>query len=373
MKNIIFVTDFDAKGSGYKNIAVPLLNKMMFDGHNVIVLGSHYSLIYENSYIFHLIPIMDTKDCARHISRLENEMKIDIIIIASDLLYHRRYLETFEQTQIKTPVVAIFPVESPPMTFSWMLPMIATEKCFCYSKFGTQACVDLGFDVTYLPVGIDRGTWRKYKDKIQIHQNYGKTEKDFIILTVADNQERKNLTASMDIVKKIQDKCDKYRILYYLVTRENNLMGYALRDYSNEIGLQGFEIIERGMDEDRLCEIYNLADLFLLTSKAEGLGLPVLEAMSCGIPVAGTDACAIKEHLQEGKSGIPLPIAYQYRDMYNNGWRYLVDTNKSADLILDWINNPVDFSEEVEKYLEDRTFDNSYKVLMNTIFGDENG
>ena len=150
-------------------------------------------------------------------------------------------------------------------------------------------------------------------------------------------------------------------------------MGYALRDYSNEIGLQGFEIIERGMDEDRLCEIYNLADLFLLTSKAEGLGLPVLEAMSCGIPVAGTDACAIKEHLQEGKSGIPLPIAYQYRDMYNNGWRYLVDTNKSADLILDWINNPVDFSEEVEKYLEDRTFDNSYKVLMNTIFGDENG
>lgn len=372
MKNIIFVTDFDAKGSGYKNIAVPLLNRMVFDGHNVIVLGSHYSLIYENSYIFHLIPIMDTKDCARHILRLEKELKIDTIIIASDLLYHRRYLEIFEQVNIKTPIVAIFPVESPPMTFSWMLPMVATDKCMCYSKFGTQACVDLGFDVRYLPVGVDRGTWKKYKDKTSIYQNYGKTKDDLIILTVADNQERKNLTASMDIVKKVQANCDKYRVLYYLVTREKNIMGYALRDYSNEIGLQGFEIIERGMDEDRLCEIYNLADLFLLTSKAEGLGLPVLEAMSCGLPVAGTDACAIQEHLQGGKNGLPLPVEYKIRDMYNNGFRYFVDTSKSADIILDWINTPVDFTDNVEKYLEDRTFDISYKTLMNTIFGDEN-
>jgi hypothetical protein len=93
--------------------------------------------------------------------------------------------------------------------------------------------------------------------------------------------------------------------------------------------------------------------------------------MSCGLPVAGTDACAIQEHLQGGKSGLPLPVEYKIRYMYNNGFRYFVDTQKSADIILDWISNPVDFTDNVEKYLEDRTFDISYKALMDTIFGDD--
>jgi glycosyltransferase involved in cell wall biosynthesis len=681
MKNIIFVTDFDPKGSGYKNIAVPLLNLMVKDGHNVIVLGSHYTLMSENLYPFHLIPVMDTKDCARHIKRLERDLPIDVVIVAADLLYHRRYLDTFEQAQIQTEVVAIFPIESPPMTFSWMLPMLACKKMFCYSKFGTQTCNDLGFEVEYLPVGIDRVLWKNYLDKSKVYKEYGKQPKDFIILTVADNQERKNLTASMDIVQKVQNKCRHLRVWYYLVTRENNIMGYALRDYANEIGLKDFEIIERGMAEERLCDIYNVADLFLLTSKAEGLGLPVLEAMSCftgdtrvwaespekgientytgelltitlkngkkikttpdhpfwtdsgwqyakdldldslllynnekiytgdycakeerqnifrgriknitetlskvssktnsrdyektpeanklanisvgnqkdnrgkytlsflgqlirkrfgifswnyrrggdcnykenggqkenkleannsnfkyirdtkkldfkdakqpiyldfnkrwykdeygrllhilyirtksaifvqktialfknkesthgnpyrvyqseiktinsrptyappkasylkdtrskykaiakiqskyvtkikvynlktrdgvyyangvlvhncGVPVAGTDVCAIAEHLQEGKNGIPLPIKFKNRDMYNNGWRYFVDEDESSDLIVKWIRERKNYQPEVEKYLLDRTFELSYNTLMRGIFGEEN-
>lgn len=372
MKNIIFVTDFDPKGSGYKNISVPLLNLMVKDGHNVIVLGSHYTLMSENLYPFHLIPVMDTKDCARHIKRLERDLPIGVVIVAADLLYHRRYLDTFEQAQIQTEIVAIFPVESPPMTFSWMLPMLACKKMFCYSKFGTQTCNDLGFEVEYLPVGIDRVLWKNYLDKSKVYKEYGKQPKDFIILTVADNQERKNLTASMDIVQKVQNKCRHLRVWYYLVTRENNIMGYALRDYANEIGLKDFEIIERGMAEERLCDIYNVSDLFLLTSKAEGLGLPVLEAMSCGVPVAGADACAIAEHLQDGKNGIPLPIKFKNRDMYNNGWRYFVDEDESSDLIVKWIRERKNYQPEVEKYLLDRTFELSYKTLMNGIFGEEN-
>lgn len=47
-------------------------------------------------------------------------------------------------------------------------------------------------------------------------------------------------------------------------------------------------------DEDLLL-LYNLADLFVIPSFEEGFGLPLLEAMSCGTPVAASNRTSIPE------------------------------------------------------------------------------
>jgi glycosyltransferase involved in cell wall biosynthesis len=47
-------------------------------------------------------------------------------------------------------------------------------------------------------------------------------------------------------------------------------------------------------DED-LVSIYNGASLFAMPSIYEGFGLPVLEAMQCGIPVIGSDISSLPE------------------------------------------------------------------------------
>jgi glycosyltransferase involved in cell wall biosynthesis len=52
--------------------------------------------------------------------------------------------------------------------------------------------------------------------------------------------------------------------------------------------------------DSRIAALYSGADLFVFPSFMEGFGLPPLEAMSCGVPVAATTRTSVPEVL--GKS-----------------------------------------------------------------------
>ncbi len=45
--------------------------------------------------------------------------------------------------------------------------------------------------------------------------------------------------------------------------------------------------------------LYNSADCFILASKAEGIGLPLLEAMSCGLPCISTQYASLSHYAKE--------------------------------------------------------------------------
>lgn len=57
--------------------------------------------------------------------------------------------------------------------------------------------------------------------------------------------------------------------------------------------------------KDNMSDFYSEIDLLLLLSTrlAESLGLVSLEAMSCDVPVVGTDAFAVQEYILEGQTG----------------------------------------------------------------------
>lgn len=53
------------------------------------------------------------------------------------------------------------------------------------------------------------------------------------------------------------------------------------------------------LTEDALVGLYNSCDAFVLPTRAEGWGLPVTEAMACGLPVIVTDYSAPAEYLSD--------------------------------------------------------------------------
>lgn len=61
--------------------------------------------------------------------------------------------------------------------------------------------------------------------------------------------------------------------------------------------------------QNALPEILSTADIFLLPSQQESFGLSALEAMSCGIPVVGTNIGGIGEVVKHGETGYLAELA----------------------------------------------------------------
>jgi glycosyltransferase involved in cell wall biosynthesis len=72
----------------------------------------------------------------------------------------------------------------------------------------------------------------------------------------------------------------------------------SLRAFALDLGIEPRNLLFTGFVPDRqLAALYRDCELFIFPSLYEGAGLPILEAMTCGAPVAASGASAIPEFL----------------------------------------------------------------------------
>ena len=74
----------------------------------------------------------------------------------------------------------------------------------------------------------------------------------------------------------------------------------ALRRYIDELGLRGAVTFRGAVSDAELIASMREADVLLVASQHEGFGVPVLEAMSVGLPVVANRAGALPEVIGEG-------------------------------------------------------------------------
>lgn len=360
MANLLVLTDCDFQGSGYFNIAVPLFTRLANMGHKIRIAGLSYNG-QEHRYPFSIIPAKDTNDAGAIVHNLCSlpQTSPDVIIVALDIPLQIMFRERFRP--LNKPYIAITPLENGPLCMSWSAPLFDMDWVFFISELGKQEALKAGLTkVDHLQIGIDTNFWRvpTPAEREGIRRGMGIGEDEFVILTVADNQERKNLWAALSITSKLKEMGRKVK--HILVTRVDSQFGWKIRDLATTLNInQELITMNRGMPLENLWSLYAMSDVFLLTSKAEGLGMPVLEAMACGLPVVGTDTGAIHELLQDNR-GFLIPAEYVFTDVWGNSRRVMIDVEEAAMTIASLNADCVPAARE---YVEGRTWDIPAKQL----------
>lgn len=366
---IVYISDFQMQGSGYKNIGVPLVSGLVENGLEVIVYGLGYRG-EPHDFPFGICPA-STGQLASIMTLLPTapDLKIDAWIVALDIPIQLRLLsQTNNGGDI--PWIGIFPVEGDPLCVTWATRLWGMAERLVISRFGTHEAQKAGLPASHLQVGVDCEFWKPPapEERQQLREILDFEDK-FVVLTVADNQERKNLSAGFEIMGRVVQDLDA---LWCLVTRPESPVGWELRDLAADYGLdERYLEWKRGIPDTELRDLFAVADAFLLPSKAEGLGMPVLEAMAMGVPVVATDCCAIREHLEEGR-GFLIEPEYVHRDPWGNSRRYYINS-ESAALTLKEIPNWQEsgalnqMMRDAHAYVEARDWTVAVNTLMEAI------
>lgn len=339
-KLIAFLTDFDMTTSGYKRIATQLSTELVKMGYEVLVLGLNYRG-EEIDYPFGVHPIHYLEQYHEILGlMLDDGVEVAAALVGFDIVQHEALMETLEVPNNYFPYIGLFPLEAPPLKQSWTLPLFKMDARLVMSRFGQQALADAGVASTFIPIGVESEKWRPPapEEKAMIREGLGIPEDTLMILTVADNQERKNLSRAAEIIADISVEvlernqagfAVKTKSLrdttWRLVTRPSSPVGWDFNDLGLRLGIKDRIVTyNRGIPDNLLWSLYAAADIFLLTSKAEGLAVPMLEAMSCGLPVVATHCTAMAEHIygEEAFRGWGINTDYQYIDPFGNGIRY---------------------------------------------------
>lgn len=317
---ILYVSDCDLKMSGYANIAFALCTHLTQRGYDVQAVGLGYSG-EEHRFPFRIAPCPGVQYITPIISELKRQgVDIEAVIVALDIPMQEMVLRQLGPAR-DIPYIGIFPLEAGPLCQSWAMSLLQMDRRLIMSRFGVAEAGLTGVDATYIPIGVDCEAWNPPtpEQRATFRKGLGLDEDTFVVLTVADNQERKNLSRAMDI---FAGACKDTKATYLMVTRPNSPVGWKLSDYAVELGIFGQMMIwDRGMSFKQLWSLFAVADCFLLTSKAEGLAMPVLEAMAMKVPVVGTKCAAIEEHLQDNR-GLLIDVDYVIIDPFGNGRRY---------------------------------------------------
>jgi glycosyltransferase involved in cell wall biosynthesis len=123
-----------------------------------------------------------------------------------------------------------------------------------------------------------------------IRVRYGLPER--FLLTVGTIEPRKNLARLLEALVRLRQR---YPDLYLVVVGSRGWLYQGFFQRIAELGVQDVVHLPGYVPDADLPAVYGAATLMVMPSLYEGFGLPVLEAMACGVPVVCSRAASLPE------------------------------------------------------------------------------
>jgi len=179
-----------------------------------------------------------------------------------------------------------------------------SSKTITISTGSLKTCLESGlkkdkFEI--IPFGVDTRFFQP--------ENLLKDKEIFQILSIGYLIERKGfeyLITAVEEVLKVHNNV-KLKIV------GSGPLEVRIKKLIKELGLEETIEIIGNVSDEKLLEIYNLSDLFVLPSivdsqgNTEGLGVVLLEAMACKLPVIASNIGGIPDIIHDGETGLLVP------------------------------------------------------------------
>lgn len=125
--------------------------------------------------------------------------------------------------------------------------------------------------------------------------------------------------------------------------------------------------------------LYHKGMILVFPSKLEGLGLPLLEGMSCGLPAIATDAPPMNEFVKDGYNGLLVKVAHKLTRMDDIAFpEEIVDINDLAAMMQTLAKDntlQIVMSKNSRKYAEQHLSLNKLQCeinrILDTLFANE--
>ena len=126
----------------------------------------------------------------------------------------------------------------------------------------------------------------------KIKKNFSIKEK--FVLYVSGIEFRKNIEKSISAFSKIE-KTILENLSFVIVCNINDFDKKRLTEIAKKYDIENHVVFTGFISDEEINIMYNCCDVFVFPSLMEGLGIPLLEAMSCSAPVIGSNTSSIKE------------------------------------------------------------------------------
>lgn len=346
MKKICFVVErYDPIVGGTERLCQQIVESL-FSEYEVAVITQPVKNRDKNSYKY---KIFDCPYDQFHLMKEHFEIfNYDLVIFFADL--HNSFLNSYNFNLNKKNICILNLDEN---TYSWQdrFP-VATKNLKNFDKV-----------VTFTKNGIAN----KYLEENNINNVYIPNFSRDVLLTVNDTdfisklgldknkktilynaayEDRKN---QLFVLKQIKNsyqyltKLKNYNWIFIGNQSDPNYLSKCV-SYSNDYNLKNIKFLNSTNDFSKLDKIYQQVDCLLLASKAEGLPLVILEAMSAGKPIVATPVGGIKGVLGETGIGILSKVEFSLFELekelekqinYKNNFREIWKKDFNKDIVVE--------------------------------------